>query len=460
MLRTIASSHGRPLSPRNPANDRNARRNASWTTSSRIVVVARQPARQVVGGVEVRQRDLLEAPALRFCRSTVLPRFTAMPTDRAPDLFPERAAKCARGNSPSRRTQSCTVQTLPGSYKERIMDESDRSGREFLKLAGVGGVVFASGLGGRAHAAGEAAGKAKDDFYFVQLSDTHWGFEGPPNPDAKGTLKKAVAAVNSLSEPPDFVVFTGDLTHTTDDPQGAAAADDAVPRHRRRAQGQGRSASCPASTTRRSTGARRTRNSSARRTTRSTTRACISSSLDNVSDPAAQIGDEQLRWLAADLAKQLPKDANIVVFTHRPLFDLYPQWDWATRDGAKAVELLMPHPNVTVFYGHIHQEHHHMTGHIAHHSAKSLMFPLPAPGSQPKRRRVPWDPAQPYRGLGFRSIEAEVEEAGLRAHRIPGAEGVSAMHRRSRRRRITAGLVLCSARGRSGSAPSRSRPSR
>ena len=68
----------------------------------------------------------------------------------------------------------------------------------------------------------------------------------------------------------------------------------------------------------------------------------------------------------------------------------------------------MPHRNVTVFYGHIHQENHQMTGHIAHHSAKSLMFPLPAPGSQPKREPVPWDPAQPYRGLGFRNVEAEV----------------------------------------------------
>jgi len=96
-----------------------------------------------------------------------------------------------------------------------------------------------------------------------------------------------------------------------------------------------------------------------------------------------------------------------VVFTHRPLFDLAPQWDWATRDGAKAVEMLMPFKNVTVFYGHIHQENHHMTGHIAHHSAKSLIFPLPAPMSQPKRDPLPWDPANPYRGLGFREVEAE-----------------------------------------------------
>src|SRR5437667_8973631 len=85
--------------------------------------------------------------------------------------------------------------------------------REFLKLTAVGGVgvVFGSALPGMAAAA------AQDDFYFVQLSDSHWGFEGPPNPDAKGTLKKAVAAVNALAEPPDFIVFTGDLTHITED---------------------------------------------------------------------------------------------------------------------------------------------------------------------------------------------------------------------------------------------------
>ena len=108
-----------------------------------------------------------------------------------------------------------------------------------------------------------------------------------------------------------------------------------------------------------------------------------------------------------------------MVFAHRPLFDLYPQWDWATRDGAKAVDLLMPYSNVTVFYGHIHQEHHHMTGHIAHHSAKSLIFPLPAPGSQPKRDPIKWDAAQPYKGLGFREVEAEREGAKYDITELP-----------------------------------------
>ena len=131
--------------------------------------------------------------------------------------------------------------------------------------------------------------------------------------------------------------------------------------------------------------------------------------LDNVSDPTSTIGETQLEWLAADLKRQ-DKNSRIVVFTHRPLFDLYPDWDWYTRDGAKAIELLISYPNATVFYGHIHQEHHHNTGQIAHHAAKGLMFPLPAPGSVPVKNPIPWDPNQPYKGLGFRSIETKVKE--------------------------------------------------
>src|SRR4029077_20473785 len=111
----------------------------------------------------------------------------------------------------------------------------------------------------------------------------------------------------------------------------------------------------------------------------------------------------QLQWRAADL-KQQPQDANIVVLTHTPLFDLYPQWDWATRDGSKAIDLLMPFQNVTVFYGHIHQENHHMTGHIAHPSAKSLMLPMPLAGSMPKRQPIPWSASEPYKGLGSRNV--------------------------------------------------------
>ena len=122
------------------------------------------------------------------------------------------------------------------------------------------------------------------------------------------------------------------------------------------------------------------------------------------------LGKPQLGWLADDL-KGVAPEVPVVVFAHRPLFDLYEEWDWTTDDGDQAIALLQAHPNVTVFYGHIHQEHHHMTGAIAHHAARSLIFPLPAPGSVPKRVPVPWDPARPYQGLGLREVDVHTWRA-------------------------------------------------
>lgn len=281
--------------------------------------------------------------------------------------------------------------------------------RQFLQLASFGGAVFASGLGGAARAADAAAGKPYDDFFFVQLSDAHWGFQGAPNPDPRGTLPKAIEAVNSLTDAPDFVMFTGDLTHTTDDPKE---------RRKRMAEVRDVIAGLKVQTVRFIPGEHDASLDGGRAfkeffgPTNYTFehKGLHFIALDNVSDPAGKLGDEQLAWLADDLKGQ-PPEARIVVFAHRPLFELYPQWDWTTRDGGRAIEMLMPHPNVTVFYGHIHQEHHHMTGHIAHHSAKGLMFPLPVAGSQPKPLPVPWDAAQPYRGLGFREVEAEPKKA-------------------------------------------------
>jgi hypothetical protein len=291
------------------------------------------------------------------------------------------------------------------------MSSFDR--RQFLQLAAYGGVVFASGLQRTAAAAPATA----DDFYFVQLSDAHWGFEGDPNPDARGTLPKAIAAVNALAEPPDFVMFTGDLTHTTDDPRE---------RRKRMAEVRQMLDKLNVRTQRFIPGEHDASLDNGRAfsdvfgPTRHTFdhKGVHFIALDNVSDPAARLGEEQLAWLAADLKQQDPQ-ARIVVFAHRPLFDLYPQWDWATRDGARAVELLAAHPNVTVFYGHIHQEHHHMTGTVAHHSAKSLIYPLPVAGSVAKRAPLPWDSEHPYRGLGFREVDANVKAANYAITELP-----------------------------------------
>lgn len=259
------------------------------------------------------------------------------------------------------------------------MQHTDR--RQFLKLAGLAGVAFTTGLFPQR---GSAQGS---DFHFVQFSDTHWGYKGAANPDAEHTLEKAVTTVNGLANRPDFIVFTGDLTHTTEDGKerrarlqrfkeivSALAVKDV-----RFMPGEHDASLDKGEAFKEFFGA-----------THYTFdhKGVHFIALDNVSDPAARLGEEQLAWLAADL-KQRKTDDRIVVLTHRPLFDLVPNWDWATADGAKAIELLMPYQNVVVFYGHIHQEHHHMTGHIAHHAAKSLIFPQAAPGNAPRKPPPP-----------------------------------------------------------------------
>lgn len=290
--------------------------------------------------------------------------------------------------------------------------------RDFLQLAGLGGgAVFAASLAG---CAGMGSGGSGRDFYFVQLSDLHWGFQGAPNPDARGTFPKAIAAVNALPRPPDFIVFTGDLTHTTDDP---------AERRRRLAEvwqladtlkvkqlyfmpGEHDAALDRGAAFRERFGDTYYRFEH---------QGVQFMALDNVSDAGTRLGADQLAWMQAELA-QLDPDAPLVVFAHRPLFPLAPKWDWHTRDGDQALALLMPHRGVTVFYGHIHQEHHQMTGHIAHHSARSLMFPLPAPGTADKPLPVAWDPAAPYRGLGWREVGIDPRhEAARIEHRIEPA---------------------------------------
>jgi hypothetical protein len=290
------------------------------------------------------------------------------------------------------------------------------SRRQFAGLAGLGGAAFASGLFklGGATATAATAG----DFMFVQLSDTHWGFSGEAvNPEAKNTLKKAVAAVNGLPAQPDFIVFTGDLTHTTDDAQ-----------ERRRRMGEFRDivGGLKVKTLRFMPGEHDAAldNGAAFKEFFGETHYAFDHkgvhfvALDNVSDPGAKVGDAQLAWLKQDLAK-LDHAQPIVVFTHRPLFDLYPDWDWATRDGQAVLDTLMPYQHVAVFYGHIHQANEHMTGHIAHHAAQSLIFPLPAPGSQPKRAPIPWDASAPFKGMGWRSVATEPKQADYKLQDHP-----------------------------------------
>src|SRR5712671_3910152 len=174
--------------------------------------------------------------------------------------------------------------------------------RQFARLVGLGGVVYASGLGNPLSLGSARAAAAAEDFFFVQLSDSHWGFKGPPNPEAANTLKLAVDAVNALPQQPDFIVFTGDLTHTTDDVQ-----------ERRKRMGEFRDivGGLKVKTLRFMPGEHDAAldNGAAFKEFFGDTHYAFDHkgvhfiALDNVSDPGAKVGEAQLAWLKQDLAK-------------------------------------------------------------------------------------------------------------------------------------------------------------
>ncbi|HEY1407073.1 MAG TPA: metallophosphoesterase [Spirochaetota bacterium] len=250
------------------------------------------------------------------------------------------------------------------------------------------------------------------DFTFVQLSDTHWGFNNEKiNPDFAGTLKKAVDEVNTLATRPDFIMFTGDLTQTTDDPkirrQRMSEFKDII-RNLKVANVHFIPGEHDASLD----------NGKAFKEFFGKTyytfdyKGVHFIALDNVSDPEGKIGDVQLKWLGKVLTK-FKKNSRIIVFSHRPLFPLNPAWDWWTVDGDKAIALLKPYTNVSVLYGHIHQINHFNSDQIKFDSAQGLMYPLPVSGSVPKKAPIPWDASSPYKGLGFRTIEVKEAQSDL-----------------------------------------------
>jgi 3',5'-cyclic AMP phosphodiesterase CpdA len=151
--------------------------------------------------------------------------------------------------------------------------------------------------------------------------------------------------------------------------------------------------------------------------------------LDNVSRGKPVVGSEQLAWLEKDLAR-FPKTAPIVIFTHRPLFDLKPDWEWFTSDGDRVLNLLAPYENVTVLYGHIHREHVHHEGHSTHYAARSLIFAFPDPESGVPKKPLPFDEKKPFENLGIRRIAESgdapprIEEVSLTLREYSGTVGI------------------------------------
>jgi 3',5'-cyclic AMP phosphodiesterase CpdA len=268
--------------------------------------------------------------------------------------------------------------------------EHDPNRRKALACMGLGaGTLFALSGGvlsgfDLAQAAGPAAKALSGTPLFVQISDSHIGFNKPANSDVDATLTQAIARVNALPRQPAFVLHTGDITHLSKAAEFDNAEriisqakldvhyvpgehdfiDEEVKLYKER-YGKG---------------------------TRGAGWYSFDASgvhfigLVNVVDLKAgglgNLGAEQLEWLEADL-KGRSKSTPIVVFAHIPLWTVYPQWGWGTEDGARALDYLKGFGSVTVLNGHIHQVMQKVEGNVTFHTARSTAFPQPAPGTAP-----------------------------------------------------------------------------
>ena len=310
--------------------------------------------------------------------------------------------------------------------------------RKFLTVSGVSlgaGALYTMAplLTGSAEGAelarqlGRQNGERPTPFTVFQLSDTHVGWDG-----ALGTkaFERAVEVVNGLTPGPDLVLFTGDLTHDTETPGEHAA------RMKRFQEIAGRLKvpkvyHVPGEHDAGLDGGELYRSVFGPTFYSFDHKGFHFIALDNVSRAKPEVGAEQRAWLAKDLAR-FPRTAPIVVFTHRPLFDLRPDWEWFTSDGDDVMNLLAPYQNVTVLYGHIHREHEQRAGHATHYAARSLCFAFPDPQNTADKKAIPYDNAEPFKNLGIRQVGAaagtkaatlSVSEVSLDARELSGTEG-------------------------------------
>jgi len=277
---------------------------------------------------------------------------------------------------------------------------------ECMTWAGTG--VLWTVAGGVPHSLGiigEAEAAPASPLTFLQISDSHTGFDRPANPNVLGTLEEAINKVKALPAKPAFMIHTGDITHLSK-PQEFDDADRIISqarldvhyvpgehdiiddeqklyreRHGRGAKGAGWYSF--------------------------DANGVHFIGLVNVVDLKAgglgNLGAEQLKWFEDDI-KGRSASTPIVVFAHIPLWVVYPQWGWGTEDGARALEFLKRFGSVTVLNGHIHQVMQKVEGNVAFHTARSTAFPQPEPGKAPSPGPMKVDDDKLRSVLGTASI--------------------------------------------------------
>jgi 3',5'-cyclic AMP phosphodiesterase CpdA len=232
--------------------------------------------------------------------------------------------------------------------------------------------------------AGEAS--AGGDFSFVQISDTHIGFKGEANKDVTRTLQEALTTINALPKPPAFILHTGDLTHAQ-----KPGAFDSVAELLKTVKTE-RVFYVPGENDVFLDGGKEYLGRYGKGTAggrgwqsfdyRGVHFVGLVNVLTYKADGLGSLGPEQLEWLEDDV-RALPSSTPIVVFTHVPLWAVFPTWGWATGDSEQALGYLRRFGSVTVLNGHIHQVLQKVEGNVLFHTAMSTAFPQPAPGTAP-----------------------------------------------------------------------------
>ncbi len=232
-------------------------------------------------------------------------------------------------------------------------------------------------------------------FSFVQISDSHIGFNKAANPDVTATLQQAINKINSLEHTPDFLIHTGDLSHLSK-PTEFDTLDQSL-----KSAKSGKTFFVPGEHDMLADNGQQY----LERYGKGTKGAGWFSfdhkgvhfiGLVNVVDLKAgglgTLGAEQLNWLSRDLAGRA-SSTPIVIFAHIPLWTVYPEWGWGTEDGITALSYMKRFGSVTVLNGHIHQTMQKVEGNVFYHTAMSTAFPQPKPGQAPSPgpMRVPAD---------------------------------------------------------------------
>ena len=283
------------------------------------------------------------------------------------------------------------------------IDDDGIDRRGFLKCmawAGTGVVwAFSGGVPISAAFGQPMHGSKQSDFSFVQISDSHIGFNKPANADVTATLQAALTKIDALPSAPDFLIHTGDLTHSSKPSEfdtlnqllGSKRQVFYVPGEHDTSVDDGKMYLD-----------RYGKGTSGNGWYSYDHKGVHFIGLVNVVqlEGMGKLGSAQLAWLKQDVDR-LKSSVPIVIFAHIPLWAVYPTWGWGTSDSEQALAMLRRFGSVTVLNGHIHQVMQKVEGNVTFHTAMSTAFPQPAPGTAPSPgpMKVPAEQLQNVLGI-------------------------------------------------------------